>query len=113
MKTLEDVRKALWDLYEYWDVNLYEKPSKPSDGCLIVYYPAYLVTPSPEEFCVPWKFTVMSYACGPAIGHTFEWGDTEQQLDSTHWLSPDPCATAIRQIKLWKKKLTKKKKAIK
>lgn len=100
MKTIQDVRAALWSAYQGLSS---EKKSwgKAAEGKCHVIYPEIWNCSSAEQFAEPIGLEIYSYLLGPARHHFFLKGAVEKEVSYNHWEAPDFYEKAIKTIGEW------------
>lgn len=101
MKTMDDVRRALWAAYKTLEATFEGIEGKSSEAWFELQYPTYWECETLEDFLKPCGIMVYSYALGPSRSHYFRLGKVDREVNYYTWESPDPCAKAVEIIGQW------------
>ena len=100
---MNDVRRALFRAYANEAKRHYGlEGCKSSEAYCELLYPTWWECGGDESaFLQPYGVMVYSYALGPNRQHYFTRGETDRQIESNRWESPDFFAKAVEVINQW------------
>lgn len=101
MKTIEDVRRALWKAYKKQQESEYGIEGKLSEAYCELQFPTFWNCETEEEFLKPRGIMIYSYALGPSRSHYVNYGPEDKEVNYYTWESPDIYKKAIEVIESW------------